>query len=193
MSTRKAKKYAFETVQDPTLRYNFDLLSKQIDQLRSDYESVNFVTSEATFTGTQSRVVSAYPAFTDVPQLKKTIATSGKPVFLGLQPGKHADRFQGTVAILSDGTNLCTGYIRFSRDNDVIWETHFGFEEPSGGPFTRDVFIIPSSLWTIDDEARAGNHEYKVSGAVDGLGMTLTFSFVRLVAMELGGNSAFIR
>lgn len=187
------KKYALELVDDPATRANFDLVAKELDQLRKAFTTINYVTSNPTVespagSGIGFVVTSLYPIFTDIVPLSIQITTTGNPVLISLAPRSGDNNFQGNIVGQdTTTTNATVGFIRIYRDDTIIYETAFGGTYL--GVLQGATFAMPpNAFWHRDDIVPAGEYTYKVSGAMGVSGQTLTFNWVRMWVQELITN-----
>lgn len=182
------KRYAIEVVSDPATRANFDLVSKEIDRLRRDFHTQNYVTSNSTLAAGFS-VTSVYPTFTDVVPLTVPIKTTGKTVLLSLAPQVGDGIYQGNIQVAcAASTNTIQVYVRFYRDGTIIYESSEGLSDGLGNA-VRTLTMSPNRFWHNDQAAASGSHSYKCGIAVGASAQTATFVSVRLWAQEIGGNS----
>jgi hypothetical protein len=203
-----AKKYVFETIEDPATRYCFDLLSQQVSEIQNALSMINWQTSQPSST---AAVTAIYPKFSAVQPLSVPITTMGGAVALLLKPANASNNYTGNITLSNTAAGLSSivnsAYIQFTRDGQIIYQTEIGedtavlpagsvdavYSSGSSTPATSVTVTgryAPSRFWVIDTP-QAGSHTYACNAAIVVNGQTFNFNQVALGALEIIGNLTF--
>jgi len=118
----------------------------------------------------------------DVTNLTVTITTTGRPVYIGLQPDGTASVSNILITSTSDTVSAVAVLVRGAT---TIHKSHIT-SILGGGVIISNNSIPPGSVWTVDAVA-AGTYTYKVQTLIDDSSGTVSvaFSNIKLVAYEL--------
>lgn len=119
---------------------------------------------------------------TDVTNLTITITTSGRPVYVGLQPDGTAAVGELLITSTSDTVSAVAVLVRAAT---TIHKSHLT-AIIGGGNTINNISVPPGAVWTIDAVA-AGTYTYKVQTLIDDSSGTVSIGFqnIKLVAYEL--------
>jgi len=121
---------------------------------------------------------SSMAANVDVPNLTVTLATTGRPVFVGLIPD-GTNFFLSSLGVGSSGSQP-TASFGFTRDGILISSFGVAMSAPSAGV---DLYAPPGSASYVDTPI-AGTHTYTFRVVNTSGDWAIDVSYVRLVAYE---------
>jgi hypothetical protein len=127
--------------------------------------------------------------FVAIPTLTITLATTGRPVFVGLTCGTNTNEFgvKGSHIEISDpSTGVCCiqAEILFTRNGQRIGGQVFR-SDTTAPPANRNRIIPSSSVSHLDLTAPAGSNTYSVGVILNPAGARFWLVNARLVAFEL--------
>lgn len=180
MPSNKKKGYALELVDDPVIKHNFDMVVKQIQDIKDSLRCGGYKESSPD-TGVSPNYDGT--SFQDVTALLMNYKSYGNPIFIGLAP-KYADNtYAATIinAVLggSDGRYS----IKLFRDGNVIAKVSLGTAF-AVSPAAYIVQFPPSIFWHIDP-VKGGDHQYKIQVAGAEAVDRIIFDYVKMVMFEI--------